>query len=78
MLLFRRRHIWPKAKFNATMHDSYSCSVYGGEPFPTQRPENLYCFVSCFNPCCEESANQTQRMPDCPKECRLKPEWEKC
>jgi len=28
------------------------------KPFPTQRPKNLYCFVSCFYPCCDISANQ--------------------
>lgn len=74
------QHVWPMAKQNATMHDSYNCQVYGGDPFPTQRPTDRYCFVTCFFPCCDLKHNQTARMPECPLECRPKdhPEWTTC
>lgn len=72
--------VWPIASKNATIHDAYNCKFLGGEPFPTQRPPNLYCFISCFFPCCKEIYNQTHRMAVCPQECRPKdhPEWERC
>jgi hypothetical protein len=72
--------VWPIASKNATIHDAYNCKFLGGEAFPTQRPPNLYCFISCFFPCCKEIYNQTQRMAICPQECRPKnhPEWDRC
>lgn len=74
------QHVWSIANQNATIHDSYNCLSMGGEPFPTQRPTNMYCFVSCFDPCCDEIHNQTQRMPPCPIECRPKDhqDWTTC
>lgn len=73
-------HVWPFARTNATVHDSYTCAMFGGEPFPTRRSPDMYCFVSCFYPCCDLKYNQTARMPPCPAQCRPKehPEWDTC
>lgn len=72
--------VWPVAKANATVHDSYLCNQFGGEPFPTQRPNDKFCFAACFLPCCDTSLNQTNRMPECPMECRPKEhqDWYYC
>lgn len=69
---FLTAYVWPIAEFNSTIHDSYLCSVLGGEPFPTRRPEDKYCHVACFIPCCDSSLNQVQTMPLCPIQCRPK------
>ena len=77
---FLRNHVWPHAEKIATIHDAYSCRMFGGDPFPTRRPSDRYCFAACFWPCCDISINQTQRMPDCPIECRPKDhqDWNTC
>ena len=69
---FLTDHVYIHAKKSATVHDSYYCKIFGGEPFPTQRPNDKYCFAACFWPCCDTSLNQNQRMPECPSECRPK------
>lgn len=69
---FLSKYIWPLAINNATMHDSYSCNFFGGEPFPSERPLDRFCFAACFWPCCDKKLNQTDRMPECPIECRPK------
>jgi hypothetical protein len=83
--LYLQERVWPIAAVNATIHDSYNCKVYGGESFPTQRPTNVNCFVSCFYPCCNENSVSDEIksnlvMSKCPIQCRPrdKIEWEYC
>ena len=77
---FLSDHVWPIAQTSATIHDSYNCRFLGGDPFPTQRPSDRFCFAACFWPCCEVELNQTNRMPECPIECRPKDhqDWKFC
>ena len=70
---FLSNFVWPIAKKSATVHDSYNCKYLGGEPFPTKRPEDKFCFASCSLPCCDQTLNQKNRKMDvCPVECRPK------
>ena len=77
---FLAQHIWPIAKFNATVHASFFCDSFGAiaEPFPTQRPK-LFCYVSCIN-CCEETLVKANFTWTCPKKCRpaLYKDWLNC
>lgn len=81
---FLTAYVWPTAKLNSTVHDSYFCNDYGGIYFPTKR-ENTNCFVSCSN-CC---LNKTKLMKvgyisresvgkECPLSCRKQKEWNFC
>jgi hypothetical protein len=79
---FLAREVWPQAKSNVIVHDSFLCKNGFGqkpEPFPTQRSSanETNCFVGCVRPCCGHG-----KMPfrQCPKECRPKdhPEWIYC
>lgn len=78
--MFLSEYIWPKAKKNSTVHDSYNCGEFGGDPFPTQRPNDKFCFVACFLPCCIEDVNDTRKMPECPIACRPQnnQDWKYC
>ncbi len=66
---FLRDKVWPIAKQNATIHDSFHCKQYGGESFPKQRMEK-YCFAACDGVCCEDSTHKWPYV--CPIECRPK------
>ncbi len=79
---FLAAHIWPLAKSNILIHDSFFCKngfEYETVPYPTQRPSanETNCFLGCLRPCCGHG-----KMPfgQCPKECRPKdhPEWIYC
>jgi hypothetical protein len=77
---FLTREVWPQAKSNIIVHDSFLCKTNYGQkpdPFPTQRPNETNCFVGCIRPCCGQG-----KMPfkECPKECRPlnHPEWIYC
>jgi hypothetical protein len=79
---FLAKEVWPQAKSNIIVHDSFICKTNYGQkpvPFPTQRPSanETNCFVGCVRPCCGRG-----KMPfnQCPKECRPKehPEWLYC
>jgi hypothetical protein len=51
-----------------TQHDSYNCLKFpNSQPFPTRRPSNKFCFVSCFYDCCDEKLEQKDEimMPIC-------------
>ena len=65
---FLKEHVWPIAYTNALIHDSFFCNIYGGIPFPTERPKN-HCFVSCSY-CCDDKFNQKWDFGECPKKCR--------
>jgi hypothetical protein len=80
--IFLTREVWPQAKSNMIVHDSFHCKTNYGQkpdPFPTQRPSGneTNCFVGCVRPCCGQG-----KMPfgECPKECRPQnhPEWIYC
>jgi hypothetical protein len=68
---FLSSEVWPEASRNSTVHDSYLCNAFGkSRPYPTKRPTETYCYVSC-NLCC----NTTQiadKMKECPVQCRPK------
>ena len=40
---FLKQYVYPKIKRRSTVHDSFKCALYGGEPFPTKRKGD--CFV---------------------------------
>ena len=65
--------VWSFAKWNATAHDSYTCSKFpNSAPFPTKRL-NPECFVGLQNACDEGTNHEpsTSRSKDfCPIECR--------
>lgn len=61
---------WRYAKKDSTIHDSYSCEKFGGEPFPTERPEP-FCYVSCIY-CCDSRYNINKSNHECPSKCRPK------
>jgi hypothetical protein len=69
---FLSQQIWPHAKSNAIVHDSFLCKDgYGQkpEPFPTQRPSanETNCFIGCVRPCC---GSGKMPFPPCPSNCR--------
>jgi hypothetical protein len=84
---FLIHHVWPLAKLNSTIHDSYFCGEFGDKtlPFPTKRP-SLDCFISC-NECCIKIVNLTS-IPlklsnksvsrECPITCRKNKNWKFC
>jgi hypothetical protein len=79
---FLTDHVWPYAKSDALVHDSFHCTKGFGQkpvPFPTQRPSvnETNCFVGCIRPCCTRGKRP---FNECPKECRPKghPEWIYC
>jgi len=82
---FLIHHVWPQAKLNSTVHDSYFCTEFGGTalPFPTQR-ESLDCFISCNNCCLKKSLLKTSLISDksvgreCPYVCRKNKDWKFC
>lgn len=55
---------WKYARKNGTIHDSYTCKVFGGKPFPSQRLKN---FTFLGDPYCEIKATGQYL---CPTECR--------
>ncbi|CAF0930255.1 unnamed protein product [Adineta steineri] len=69
---FLTRNVWPHVRSGALVFDSYLCQLYGGQPFPSQRP-NPSCFVGCYRPCCNGSNDEislyTIKIP-CPVACR--------
>ena len=81
---FLTAYVWPKAKINSTIHDSFFCNEYGGVPFPSKR-ENTNCFVSCSN-CCLNKSNVMKTSfiskesvgRECPLVCRKNKEWNFC
>ena len=40
---FLKQYVYPKIKRRSIVHDSFTCALYGGEPFPTKRTGD--CFV---------------------------------
>ena len=74
---FLKDFIWKYAQKNATIHDSYSCKEFGGDPFPTKRPES-FCYISCHH-CCE-NIYKNKTNYECPLECRPKEhlDWTYC
>jgi len=75
--LFLTHYIWPVARRNSLVHDSYSCwwSRYidrsHTRPFPTQRSHPL-CFVGCPKPCCRNNTTPVSDIQQCPPGCRPK------
>jgi hypothetical protein len=71
--IFLNDFVYNLIKSNSTVHDSFFCDVYGGEPWPTQRLGN--CFVGNPFECDVTAAFET-----CPIQCRPKNhiDWEKC
>jgi hypothetical protein len=69
---FLATYVWPIAKMNATMHDSFFCDSFGAQasPFPTQRLK-YFCFVPCSY-CCSESLHNKIWTDVCPPKCRPK------
>ena len=66
--LILRDYLWPIARHNSTIHDSYNCQELGGRPFPTKRPlGGPSCFVGAVG-CCEKGRTDFSKV--CPKECR--------
>ena len=59
---------WPIFSKNITIHDSFFCDKYGGEPFPNQRDLDN-CFVGQFG-CCGSVLNRKLPKHECPKQCR--------
>ena len=41
--IFLKQLVYPKIKRNSTIHDSFTCTFYGGDAFPTKRIGD--CFV---------------------------------
>ena len=81
---FLVHHVWPIAKLNSTIHDSYFCEEFGGKPFPNRR-ENMDCFVSCSNCCLTRQQNMSRTLISeksvgkyCPSACRKNNEWTFC
>ena len=82
---FLIHHVWPLAKLNATIHDSYFCEEFDDEsiPFPTKR-ENLDCFISCNNCCLVKEILKSSSISvksvgkECPLNCRKKKDWNYC
>lgn len=71
---FLSDQIWPYAKSDIIVHDSFLCKTSYGQipiPFPSQRlsMNDSGCFVGCLRPCCSDG-----KLPfgECPKECRPK------
>jgi hypothetical protein len=64
--------VWPFAKLNATVHDSFTCHEYvNSAPFPTKRL-NPKCFVGSPDEC-EESLGILSPLKSenfCPIDCR--------
>ena len=73
---------------NSTTHDSFTCQQYGGDPWPTQRPDSDggYCFVGCtaqYHPgCCDQEVEEPKKKYPhiCPPACRPKnhQDWIHC
>jgi hypothetical protein len=71
---FLSEYVYERIRSKSIVHDSYSCHILGGSPWPTQRVGN--CFVGSPAGC---NATTTD-FYDCPIECRPKshPDWKKC
>ncbi len=76
---FLKKVVWPDAKQNSTIHDSYHCKKYGGVGFPSKRLKPN-CFIACVGECCNMKVNDTMHFPPCPVECRPAEhkDWEYC
>ena len=70
---FLTQHVYPFVKSNSIIHDSYLCTSYGGDGFPTKRIGN--CFIGSTEAC-----NTTASFTECPKQCRPKEhqDWTTC
>ena len=70
---------WTYSYRNSTTHDSYSCMIYGGEPWPSKREK--FCFFGCTY-CCDQIPSDQNKTYTyvCPEECRPKDhkEWIYC
>ena len=73
--------VWNPVKDHSLSFDSYHCSLYGGRPFPSQRPEGL-CFLGCIRSCCSNDTrgDSNKYIKPCPIECRPKDhlDWTFC
>ena len=78
--LFLKHYIWPLARHDSLIHDSYSCfwsryiSRTDTRPFPSKR-QYPSCFVGCPKPCCTEEIKESidfSRYKQCPLICRPK------
>ena len=69
---FLGAYVWPIAKKNATIHDSFFCKSFDSQasPFPTKR-EKFFCFVPCAH-CCDERLFNKVWTDVCPEACRPK------
>ena len=68
--------MWPEAKNNALIHDSFNCDKNnGGVPFPTQRLGD--CYVAIMSMC---NNNTSSKSLVCPSICRPKDhqDWITC
>ena len=86
--LFLKHHVWPIARKNSLVHDSFTCLwsyyIYGCDtrPFPSKR-EHPMCFVGCPKPCCTDEAKlekDLSRYKQCPSSSRPRahPDWIFC
>lgn len=76
--IFLSEFIYKEVKKSVLIHDSFHCVKYGGQPFPTKRPQG-YCHVGAYGCCGPESSNYIYAFPyECPHECRPAKDWVLC
>jgi len=46
---FLKKHVYPRIKRRSIVHDSFTCALYGGDPFPTKRIGD--CFIGKNGKC---------------------------
>ncbi len=65
--------IYSLLKDSAVIHDSYTCEIFGGQPFPSRREGD--CFVGGLGEC-----NRNGSFRECPVKCRPKMhlDWTTC
>ena len=61
--LFLARYVFQAIKRVSVVHDSYSCGIFGGKGFPTQRVGN--CYVGGVEKC-----SRVAKFYECTPECR--------
>jgi hypothetical protein len=69
---FLREYVYNDLKNNSVIHDSYLCEMYkDSTPFLSQRQGS--CFIGS-----PENCDINGKFFECPKKCRLKPDWTFC
>ncbi|CAF1486614.1 unnamed protein product [Rotaria sordida] len=71
---FLSDNVWGKVRRRSLSFDSYSCHIFGGRPFLSQRPLSDNCFLGCIRPCCITTTSHNSNNPNntCPPACRPK------